>query len=151
MPQRVVRAPKDFWAGAFFVSFGLFFAFYALDYRIGNIHRLGPGMFPMLLGLALSCLGLLLLARSFINNGDPIPSFAFRSSAISLFAIVIFGLLIKPTGLVISTFVLIVLSGLAQPRPNILKIIALGAVTAAFCAVLFIGVIRLPISIWPSW
>lgn len=151
MLQRVVRAPRDFWAGAFFVCFGLFFAIYALDYRIGNFHRLGPGMFPMLVGLVLSGLGLALVTRSFIVDGDQIPGFVFRSSAISLLAIVLFGVLIKSAGLAISIFVLIVLSGLAQPRPNILKIIALGAVTAAFCSLLFIGVIGLPISIWPSW
>ncbi len=149
-PMRV-RAPKDFWAGLFFVLFGAFFAIYSLEYRIGNIHRLGPGMFPFIVSGILTGLGVLLIFKSLINDGDAVHRFALRSSGISLFAVVLFGALIKPAGLVISTFTLVVLSGIAQPQSRFLHILALGGGIAIFCALLFVGVIGLPIPIWPSW
>lgn len=149
-PPRV-RAPKDFWAGLFFVFFGAFFAIYSLEYRVGNFHRLGPGMFPLLAGGTLAGLGIVLIFRSLIKDGEPIARFALRSSGISLFAVVLFGVLIKPAGLVIATFALVVLSGIAQPESRLLHILALGVGIAIFCALLFVGVIGLPIPVWPSW
>ncbi len=146
-----VRAAKDFWAGLFFVLFGAFFAIYSLDYRIGNIHRLGPGMFPLMVGGTLAGLGVFLIFRSLIKDGDAVPRFALSSSGISLFAVVLFGALIKPAGLVISTFALVALSGMAQPQSRFLHILALGTGIAIFCAFLFVGIIGLPIPIWPSW
>lgn len=149
-PSRV-RAPKDFWAGLFFVFFGAFFAIYSLEYRIGNFHRLGSGMFPLLVGGTLAGLGIVLIFRSLINDGEAVARFALRSSGISLFAVVLFGVLIKPAGLVIATFALVVLSGIAQPESRLLHILALGVGIAIFCALLFVGVIGLPIPVWPSW
>ena len=146
-----VRAPKDFWAGAFFLIFGGFFAIYSLAYRVGDMHRLGPGMFPLLVGLALATISVVLIVKSLMTDGGGVPRFAFRSSGISLFAVVLFGLLIKPAGLVISTFVLVALSAFAQSGSHLSSTLALGAAIAAFCAVLFVGVIGLPIPVWPSW
>ncbi|MBX9761366.1 MAG: tripartite tricarboxylate transporter TctB family protein [Beijerinckiaceae bacterium] len=146
-----IRAPKDFWAGLFFLLFGAFFAFNSLGYRVGDIHRLGPGMFPLIIGMTLAALGLALIARGFLKEGENVPGIGLRSSLISLVAVVLFGVLIRPAGLIIATFVLVALSAFAQPASRLLSILALGAGIAVFCAVLFVGVIGLSIPLWPAW
>jgi hypothetical protein len=105
----------------------------------------------LLVGGTLGGLGIILIFRSLINDGEAVTRFALRSSGISLFAIVLFGVLIKPAGLVIATFALVALSGIAQPESRFLQIVALGIGVALFCALLFVGVIGLPIPVWPSW
>lgn len=115
------------------------------------MHRLGPGMFPLIIGGILSGLGAVLIFRSLINDGSAVPCFSLRSSGISLFAVALFGALIKPAGLLISIFALVALSGIAQSQSRFLNILALGVGISIFCAFLFVGVIGLPIPIWPSW
>ena len=146
-----IRAPKDFWAGLFFLTFGTLFAINSLGYRVGDIHRLGPGMFPLIIGIMLAALGIALIARGFLTDGERVPAIGFRSSVISLFAVALFGLLIKPAGLIISTFVLVALSAFAQPSSRLVPILVLGIGISVFCALLFVGVIGLSIPLWPAW
>ena len=45
-----IRSPKDFWAGLIFVALGAAFVALALQFRLGDLHRIGPGLFPTLVG-----------------------------------------------------------------------------------------------------
>ena len=48
-------------SGAILIVLGLALAWKSLDYRIGVLARLGPGFFPLMLGVVLAVLGLLIL------------------------------------------------------------------------------------------
>jgi hypothetical protein len=52
-----IRSPKDFWSGLIFVVLGAAFVALALQYRLGDMHRIGPGLFPTLVGSLLVGLG----------------------------------------------------------------------------------------------
>src|SRR6187431_2807646 len=58
-----IRSPKDFWAGLFFIAVALGFILLARHYGTGNMHRMGPGLFPILVStlfaVALAHLGLM--------------------------------------------------------------------------------------------
>ena len=45
-----IRAPKDFWAGLIFIAIAGSFILLAQQYRLGDLHRMGPAMFPTLVG-----------------------------------------------------------------------------------------------------
>ena len=55
-----VRSPKDFWAGLIFVAIGGGFVLLAQEYRLGDMHRMGPALFPILVGTLLAALGALI-------------------------------------------------------------------------------------------
>ena len=60
-----IRSPKDFWAGLIFVAIAVAFIVLAQQYRLGDLHRMGPAMFPTLVGALLAALGLRISAFKF--------------------------------------------------------------------------------------
>ena len=104
-----IRAPKDFWAGVMFFGFAVVAVLAARGYSLGSAGRMGPGYFPLLLGLVLGGLGVLLIGRSLVLDGEPVPRFHVVPLAIIAVAVCLFGLAIEPLGLVVSLAILIVL------------------------------------------
>ena len=82
-----IRSPKDFWAGLFFIAAAVGFMLLSRQYSMGNMHRMGPALFPTLVGALLAGLGLIIAARSFAIDGPPVPRFHARPILISLIAI----------------------------------------------------------------
>src|SRR5215471_14750817 len=70
-----IRSPKDFWAGLIFIAIGGGFVLLAQQYRLGDMHRMGPAMFPTLVGALLVLLGLIIALRAFAFDGAPVPRF----------------------------------------------------------------------------
>ena len=68
-----IRSPKDFWAGLFFIAAALGFVLLSRQYSMGNMHRMGPALFPTLVGALLAGLGndheLALHLRATANTG----------------------------------------------------------------------------------
>ncbi len=61
---------RDFWAGVLLIVIGAGAAIIAQDYDIGTLRRMGPGFFPMILGIALAFIGTLQLLTSGFSNGS---------------------------------------------------------------------------------
>src|SRR5215475_13890983 len=114
-----IRAPKDFWAGLIFVAIGGAFILLAQQYRLGDLHRMGPAMFPILVGALLAGLGAIIMLRGFVIDGPPVPRFYARPIGVSLLAIVLFGLALQWFGLVAAVAVLVLVGAWAarEVRP----------------------------------
>ena len=110
-----IRAPKDFWAGVMFCGFAAVALFAARGYSLGSAGRMGPGYFPLLLGVVLAGLGGILIVRSVVIDGEPLPRLRVLPLAIIAGAVCLFGLAIEPLGLVVSLAILIVLSACCRP------------------------------------
>src|SRR3989344_2695735 len=52
-----IKSQKDFFAGLMFMGVGVAFAWGATTYNVGNGARMGPGYFPLLLGILLAIIG----------------------------------------------------------------------------------------------
>src|SRR5262249_6758492 len=81
-----INRPKDFWSRGMFMTFGLFFMFWAIGtpkwfnelvpalvvpgYQMGTAVRMGPAYFPTMLGGLLAVLGGIILAQSMTLKGD---------------------------------------------------------------------------------
>src|SRR5260370_30471077 len=122
-----IRSPKDCWAGLIFMGIGGGFVFLAQQYRLGDMHRMGPAMFPPLVGALLAVLGAIIALRSFAFEGEPVPRFYLRPIGVSLLAIVLFGVALQWLGLIAAVAVLVLVGAYAAPDVRPLRNLALAA------------------------
>ena len=146
-----IRAPKDFWAGVMFLAFAAAAIFVARGYSMGAAGRMGPGYFPMALGIVLGGLGFILAVRAFFIAGPDIDGIALRPLLTIVLAVVLFGLLIQHLGLVVSLIVTVAASAFASRESRTVEVSALALVLAAFSVGIFVYALRLPLTIWPSF
>jgi hypothetical protein len=146
-----IRAPKDFWSGLIFVAIGAAFIVLARQYRLGDLHRMGPAMFPTMVGGLLACLGLALAARAFVLDGPPVERFHARPLGISLLAIVLFGLALQWLGLVPAIVMLVLVGAYATREVNPLQTVALAAGMTVFSVFIFVWLLGLPLPLWRGW
>src|SRR5262249_54717191 len=133
-----IRAPKDFWAGLIFVAIGVAFILLSQQYRLGDMHRMGPGMFPTLVGALLAMLGAAITLRAFALEGEPVPRFYARQIGVTLLAIVLFGLALAWLGLVAAIAALVLIGAYAARDVRPLENAALAAVMILLSVALFV-------------
>ena len=139
-----IRSPKDFWSGMTFVAL-------ASQYRMGDLHRMGPAMFPTMVGGLLTALGALIAVRSLVFEGPPVAAFAARPLAFGLSSIVLFGLALQFLGLVVAVAVLVLVAAHASREARPLQNIALAGVMVVFSVGVFVWLLGLPLPLWPQW
>ena len=145
-----IRSPKDFWAGLFFVAIALGFIGLSRQYGMGNLHRMGPALFPTLVGVLLAGLGLLIGVRAFAVDGPPVPRFHARPIVISLIAIALFAVALAHGGLIAAVAVLVIVSAVASRESKPVETAALVVALIAFSVAVFVWLLGLPIPIWPG-
>ena len=146
-----IRAPKDFWAGVMFCGFALVGILAARGYSLGSAGKMGPGYFPLWLGGVLGVRGAILIGRSLVLDGEPVPRFHLLPLTIIAVAVCLFGLMIEPLGLVVALAVLTVLTAWAGPQFRLSETLALTVALIVFSVGVFVYALGLPIAIWPSW
>jgi hypothetical protein len=145
-----IRAPKDFWAGVIFVGVGAGFILLASQYRVGDMHRMGPAMFPILVGALLAGLGAIIALRGLLVHGEPVPPFYARPLGVSLAAIVLFALALKWLGLIAAVTVLVLVGAYAARDVRPLENVVLAAVMVLFSVAVFVWLLGLPLPLWPE-
>ncbi|MFO1314904.1 MAG: tripartite tricarboxylate transporter TctB family protein [Burkholderiales bacterium] len=147
-----IRSPKDFWAGALYAALGAAAVVVARDYGMGSSSRMGAGYFPTVLGGLLVAVGLASLVRSFFVRGEPIGAIAWKGMALVTVATVLFGLLLRPAGLVPALVALLLVSAAASHRFRLeWRALALMAALVAFCALVFVKGLGLPVTLFGTW
>lgn len=145
-----VRSPKDFWAGLIFIAIAGGFVLLAQQYRLGDLHRMGPAMFPTLVGALLAALGAILALRAFALEGEPVPRLHARPIGVSLLAIVLFAVALQWLGLVAAIAVLVLAGAHAARDVRPLENLALAAAMIAFSVAIFVWLLGLPLPLWPT-
>ena len=77
----LIKSQKDFFSGLMFTVVGAAFAYGATGYSVGTGGRMGPGYFPLLLGVLLAILGAIILLGSLIvetPDGDKVSKIAWK-------------------------------------------------------------------------
>lgn len=92
----------DILGGALLIAIGLFAAIYALRYDVGTAGHMGPGYFPVVLGLVLIGLGVIIAVPAFARKGEAIE-FRWQPLGLVIASIVLFALTLRPLGLVLAT------------------------------------------------
>ena len=141
---------KDFLAGLMFVAFGAAAMILSQSYNMGTAARMGPGYFPVVLGGVLAVIGAIVMLQSLVTEATPPRKISFRPLIMILGATVIFGLLIRPGGLVIAIFALIIISALGGHEFKWKEVLLLCVLLAASSVAIFVYGLQLQFPIWPG-
>jgi hypothetical protein len=144
-----IRNMKDFLAGLLFIAFGAAATGLAQSYNMGTAARMGPGYFPTVLGGVLAGIGVLILIESLVIEGEGPKNFTFRPLFMVLLSTVLFGILLRPLGLVLSLFALIVVSALGGPEFKWKEVLVLWFILTAGSVAVFVYGLQLQFPLWP--
>jgi hypothetical protein len=146
-----IKSAKDFWSGVMFLGIGGFFVAWAMShYQMGTAVRMGPAYFPAVLGGLLCVLGVIVLLGSFAVEGPPVPRFSFRPLLLISVACVLYGYMMKPLGLVLSTAILVFLSAFGGHEFKWKEVAILYVVLVIFSVLVFVKGLTLPFPLWPA-
>jgi hypothetical protein len=148
--MRSIRNPKDFWCGTLFVALGTATIVLGARYTLGTAARMGPGYFPRLLGILLIVLGGILAVRAMLTPGAPFPAFRWRPTLIVLGSVVLFGAIVRPLGVALSTVILIVAASAASHEFRPREALIAGVVLAALAVGVFVVGLQLQLPIGPG-
>jgi len=146
-----IRNPKDFWSGVMFCLVGLAAVVLARNYPLGTTFKMGPGYFPTALGLLLTAIGVLSMARSLVRPGSVIEPFVWRQLAIILGSVLVFGVLLRGAGLMVAIAALVVVSALASQYSRWKTVLWLTVGLVAFSVVVFVKLLGLPMALFGPW
>jgi hypothetical protein len=149
--MRVVSKPKDFYLGIIFLVISLILLMVTKAYPFGSARQMGPGFFPIVLSALLGFLSLLLVARSFAGNYEPVDGIAIRPLVLVLGGSLLFGLLLRPAGLIIAIVALVALGAAASKESKVLQTCILTAVLAAGSLIIFVYGLGQPIPVLGYW
>jgi hypothetical protein len=139
---------KDFYAGLIFLFFGLFALLEGGRYAMGTAAKMGPGYFPVVLGILLSVLGAIVTIRSFTLKGGPVQAFVLRPLLLILGSVFVFSLMIDLLGLLLAASSLILVSSLASREIHFRELLLLVGLLVIMALGVFIYVLGLPLKVW---
>jgi hypothetical protein len=147
-----IKNQKDFWAGLLFTAFGLFFTGFGMRYTFGSAAEMGPGYFPSLLGLLMMGMGLFIAAGALSPKAEEhkMERFAWTTLLLILGSVVLFGLLLKPLGLVLCVLMVVAISSYASHEFSWKATLGNAAVLIALCLFVFIYALNLQFPILPA-
>lgn len=148
-----IRNTKDFYASVIYMLFGIAAMVLAVCYQIGTTAKMGPGYFPFTLGGMLTVLGLVISLRSLSKGkgGRKVLSFRVKPVVLVLSSVVLFGLLLRPLGLLVSTVILVIVSSMASDDFKRRDAILNAFVLLAIVLVIFVYFLKFQIPVWPSF
>lgn len=155
-----IKSQKDFISGLMFMGVGVAFAWGASAYTIGTGARMGPGYFPLALGVLLAVLGSIITFKALVVetvDGEKLGKIAWKPLFFIIMANLVFGAMIgglprlglPPLGLICGIYALTFIASLAGDEFKLKEVIVLGTVLAVFSYLAFITLLKLQFPVWP--
>ncbi len=158
--MKFIKSEEDFFAGVLFAAVGLAFAIGATNYNIGTGARMGPGYFPLGLGVILTILGGIIMLKGMAGKeGARMGKVALRPLACIIGANVLFGILlgglpklgIPAMGLVVGIYGLTIVASLADKQFRLKSVLLLATILAIISYGAFVKLLNLQFQIWPAF
>lgn len=157
-----IKSQKDFFSGLMFMGVGVAFAWGASSYTLGNGARMGPGYFPLALGVLLTVLGGIITFKALVVetfDGEKIGAFAWKPLVFIILANLVFGAMIgglpslglPPMGLIVGIYAVTLIASLAGDRFNLKEALVLGTVLSIMSYLAFIVLLKLQFPVWPAF
>jgi len=157
-----IKSQKDFFSGVMFGLMGVAFAWGATNYNVGEAARMGPGYFPLMLGVLLAAMGLIIMFFSLVvetADGEKFGSWAWKPLGWVLGANLVFGILLgglpsiklPSMGMIAAIYALVILSSLAGENFKIKPVLMLATVLAIGSYLAFIILLKLQMPVWPTF
>ena len=157
-----IKSEKDFFSGLMFLLVGIAFAWGSSSYSIGTGARMGPGYFPMVLGVLLAVLGLIVTITALVvetPGGDPVGSIAWKPLVFIIAGNLVFGASIgglpsiglPPMGLIFGIFALTFVASNAGDEFKFKEVLILAIILSVFSYGAFIMLLKLQFPVWPTF
>lgn len=157
-----VKSQKDFFSGLMFGVVGGAFAWGATTYNVGSGARMGPGYFPLMLGVVLAIMGVVIMFQSITietEDGAPIGKWAWKPLIYIIGANLAFGVLlgglpsigVPAMGMIIAIYALTIISSLAGENFKLRDVLILATILAVGSYLAFIVLLKLQIQVWPTF
>jgi Tripartite tricarboxylate transporter TctB family len=150
-----IKSQKDFFSGLLFTAVGVAFAWGATNYSVGTGARMGPGYFPLILGICMAILGAVITFKALVvetAGGEKVGAFAWKPLFFIIAANLVFGLSIgglpsiklPAMGLIFGIFAVVAVASMAGDKLNLIDIwfgAVLGVVLAIFTLEVLSGIL----------
>jgi hypothetical protein len=157
-----IKSQKDFFSGLMFTAVGAAFAVGATTYTVGNGARMGPGYFPLLLGIILAILGAVVMFKALVvetEGGDKIGAFAWKPLFFIIASNLLFGVLLgglpsiglPAMGLIAAIFGLTIVASLAGETFSLKEVLILSVILSVGSYLAFIMLLKLQFPVWPTF
>ena len=157
-----IKSQKDFFAGLMFLAVGVGFAWGATTYNVGTGARMGPGYFPLMLGILLAIIGAAIMFKATVvetMDGERIGSWAWKPIVFVIGANLLFGVLlaglpsfgVPAMGLIVAIYGLTFVASLAGHEFHFKQVFVLATVLAAGSYMAFVWALNLQFPVWPSF
>lgn len=158
-----IKSKKDFIAGLMFATVGAAFAIGAFEYTVGSAARMGPGYFPLMVGVLLTVLGLAVTVSALGarpgGDGDPVGKIAWKPLGFVIGANLVFGVLLAglrsidlpAMGLIVAVYALVVMSCKAGSTFSLKSALMLATILAVGSYLIFILGLKLQFQVWPTF
>jgi uncharacterized membrane protein YozB (DUF420 family) len=157
-----IKSQKDFFAGLMFLVVGIAFAWGATTYNVGEGARMGPGYFPLVLGILLAIIGLFVTFEALVvetEDGEKIGKAAWKPLVFIIGSNIIFGIClgglpkigVPALGLIVGIYALTFVAALAGDEFKAKEVAVLATVLAVISYLAFILLLKLQFPVWPSF
>lgn len=157
-----IKSQRDFFSGALFCAFGVAFAWGATTYNVGTGARMGPGYFPLIVGVLIAIMGALITAKSMVvdtEDGEPVGRIAWQPLVFIISANLMFGVLLgglpsiglPPMGLIVAIYALTFIAGLAGDKFSFKASAVLATILAIGSYLAFVVALKLQFPVWPTF
>jgi hypothetical protein len=158
----LIKSQKDFFSGLMFTVVGASFAYGATQYNIGSGGRMGPGYFPLLLGVILAILGAIIMFKALVvetQDGEKIGKWAWKPLFYIISANLLFGIMLgglpsiglPPMGLIAGVFALTIVASLAGDSFNLKEVLVLSTILSIGSYMAFVLLLKLQFPVWPTF
>lgn len=150
---RPLERYRDQAGGGLMVVLGVAAAVHGHTYSFGRLQRIGPGFFPVALGVLLGLIGLAIVATArpvMSPSGEGRYSPQWRGWGCITLSLVLFVVLGKYGGLVPATFAIVFVSALGDRRNTVKDALTLALAMATICVLIFWWALKLqfPLFTW---
>ena len=157
-----IKSQKDFFSGLMFMGIGIAFAVGATAYDIGEAARMGPGYFPLWLGILMAVLGAIITFKALVVesiDGGKVGPWAWQPLIFVILANLVFGALLvglpglhlPAMGLVVSIYALTFIASMAYSGWKFKQTFILASVLALGSTLAFVVLLKLEFPVWPAF
>ena len=157
-----IKSQPDFYSGVMFVVAGVAFAVGATHYNVGSGARMGPGYFPLVLGVLMALVGVAVILKTVTRQPvevEKIGKWAWRPLFYVIAANVVFGILLAGLrgielpafGLMIAIYALTFIASMAQPDWQFKRTFFLATALAIGSYLTFVVALKLQFPVWPEF
>jgi hypothetical protein len=157
-----IKSQKDFFSGLFYTVAGAAFAIGATNYSVGTGARMGPGYFPLLLGILLAVIGAFIMFKALTvetQDGDKIGSWAWKPLIFIIAGNLLFGILlaglpslgVPAMGLIVAIYGTTLVVSLAGDTFKLKEVLVLATILSIGSYGAFVMLLKLQFPVWPTF